>query len=102
MFDPGSRYDNIETATLVIVDAEGGERLIRYKRRRFIPSPEGSTTLLEHTVVQGDRLDNLTAQYLGDPLQFWQVCDANNVLRPEDLTSIVGNIIRIAMPKLGG
>lgn len=102
MFEPGSRYENIETTTLVILDAEGRPHMIRYKRRRFIPSPEGSTTLLEHSVVQGDRLDNLTALYLGDPQQFWRVCDANIALHPEDLTREVGQTIRIALPKMGG
>ncbi len=101
MFEPGSRYENIETATLVVEDAEGRQRLIRYKRRRFIPSTEGNTTLLEHPVIQGDRLDNLTAHYLGDPLQFWQVCDANTTLNPQDLTAEVGRKILIAMPKFG-
>jgi hypothetical protein len=49
--------------------------------------------------VQGDRLDNLTAKYLGDPEQFWRLCDANNALQPEELTDTVGRRVRITMPE---
>jgi nucleoid-associated protein YgaU len=48
--------------------------------------------------VQGDRLDNLAARYLGDPEQFWKICDANNVLRPDELTEEIGRVVRIALP----
>jgi len=99
MFDPTSRYANLETATLTYTDADGVTRVVAYKRRRFIPSPAGQTVLLEHAVVQGERLDSLTARYLGDPTQFWRVCDANLVLRPEELEE-VGRRIIIAQPQL--
>ncbi|MBZ0303135.1 MAG: LysM domain-containing protein [Anaerolineae bacterium] len=100
MFEPGSRYTNLETATLDVVDEHGETRVISYKRRRFIPSTQGTTTLVEHTVREGERLDNITAYYLGDPLQFWRVCDANLVLQPGELTAQPGQIIRIALPKV--
>jgi len=100
MFDPTSRYYSIETATLSVTDADGRTRLIAYKRRRLIPSPDETTTLLEHTVVQEDRLDTITAQYLGDPTQFWRVCDANRVLHPEELTAEIGQTIKITLPRL--
>jgi hypothetical protein len=100
MFDPTSRYYNIEVATLKAIDRDGVRREVRYVKRRFIPPRDGATTMVEHTVMQGDRLDNITARYLGDPTQFWRVCDANNVLEPNALTDSVGNAIAIAMPKL--
>jgi hypothetical protein len=100
MFDPSSRYYNIEVATITVTDGDGLPREIRYVRRRFIPSPNGATTLVEHTVTQGERLDNITARYLGDPTQFWRVCDANNVLQPNELTDKPGTRIKIALPKL--
>jgi hypothetical protein len=55
--------------------------------------------LTEHTVNEGERLDNITALYLGDPEQFWRVCDANGVIRPEELTETVGRKIRITLPE---
>lgn len=96
MFEPASRYYGIETVKMT-VDA-GEPSVISYKRRRIIPSGETMTTLVEHTVVEGDRLDNLAARYVGDPEQFWRICDANNVLRPEELTEEVGSIIKIGLP----
>jgi hypothetical protein len=97
MFDTTSRYFNLETATISVPDNEDGTREIRYVRRRIIPSTESQTTLVEHTVAQGERLDQITARYLGDPVLFWRVCDANNVLQPEELEE-TGRVIDIAMP----
>lgn len=97
MFDTTSRYFNLETATISVPDDEDGTREIRYVRRRIIPSAAKQTTLVEHTVAQGERLDQITARYLGDPTQFWRVCDANNVLQPEELEED-GRVIKIALP----
>jgi len=95
LFPPNSRYHGVLTATLTGVDG----RPIVYLRRRFVPPPEQFSLLHEHTVVEGDRLDNVTARYLGDPEQFWRVCDANGALRPEELTGNVGSRIRITLPQ---
>lgn len=97
MFDTTSRYANCEIATLITKEADGSTREVRYVRRRFIPPAEGMTVLVEHTVTQGERLDNITAKYLGDPTQFWRICDANEVMSPEELEEI-GRAIKIAMP----
>ena len=94
-FPPTSRYQGIDTATMKTVDG----RIIIHLRRRFIPLPERFALLQEHTVVQGDRADNLANQYLGDPEQFWQLCDPNNVMRPQELTEIIGRRIRITLPE---
>jgi hypothetical protein len=94
-FPPTSRYHGIETATREIADGKA----VVYLRRRFVPPPEKFSLLQEHTVVQGDRLDNLTNQYQGDPEQFWQLCDANNVMHPDELTETIGRRIRITLPE---
>lgn len=52
----------------------------------------------EHAVTQGERLDNINARYLGDPEQFWRLCDANGVLHPRELEE-VGRILRITLPE---
>jgi hypothetical protein len=96
MVEPTSRYYNLPTATLTVIGREGTAGGIRYLQRRFVPFAEGETILLEHTVTQGERLDNITARYLDDPTQFWRVCDANLVLRPEELERI-GRVIKITM-----
>ena len=94
MFDPASRYAPLETATHTTPDG----REVRYVRRRFVPPPDAGATLVEHTVVEGDRLDNVTARYLGDPQAFWRVCDANLVVHPDELSDEIGRRIRIALP----
>ena len=94
-FPANSRYYNIKTATYVTPDG----RSYAYLLRRFVPPPERFSTLQEHVVVQGDRLDNITARYLGDPLQFWRICDANRAMRPEELTEEIGRRLRITLPE---
>ncbi|WP_420456546.1 LysM domain-containing protein [Rubrivirga sp.] len=94
------RYADLAVATLVVTDG-AGTREVRYVRRRFLPPPATEAeTLAEHTVVAGDRLDVVTARYLGDPLQFWRVADANLVIHPTELTDEVGERIRIALPQM--
>ena len=94
-FPPTSRYHGIDTATMETVDG----KTIIHLRRRFIPPSERFSLLQEHTIVQGDRVDNLANQYLGDPEQFWQLCDANYVMRPQELTETIGRRIRITLPE---
>jgi len=95
MFPVTSRYYGI--ATVQTTTADG--RTVVYLRRRFLPAAASATTLVEHTVVEGDRLDNVTARYLGDPEQFWRVCDANNAMQPEELTSVIGRQLNIPLPQ---
>ena len=97
-FDPTSRYSNVAQAALTVTDRDGGERVIAYVGRRVIPAYDDQPTLAEHRVVEGDRLDNITARYIGDPTQFWRLCDANLVLDPAELETI-GRVIRIAMAR---
>jgi len=95
MFSINSRYYGTKSATLEMPDG----RKIVYLRRRFVPPPENFALLLEHAVSAGERVDNLTAQYLGDPEQFWRLSDANGVIRPEELVETVGRRIRITLPE---
>jgi len=95
MFDYTSRYANIETIEYNPVEG----RPIAYVRRRFIPDGKTFDLLKEVSVVEGDRLDRITYNELGDPEQFWQVCDANNALNPADLTEEIGTVLRIPLPR---
>ena len=94
-FSPASRYYSIETTTLETTEG----KIIAYLRRRFVPPPARFVLLHEHRVAQGERLDNITAQYLGDPEQFWRVCDANGAMRPDELTETPGRVLRITLPE---
>jgi hypothetical protein len=96
MFDPPSRYFTLETATLTTKSGS-----VRYTRRRFLPHGEVMPLLAEATIVQGDRLDLLAARTLGDPQQFWRICDANNAMDPSDLTARPGQVLRVPLPGAG-
>ena len=73
--------------------------VITYLKRRFVPPQENFATLAEHQVVSGDRVDNLAARYLGDPEQYWRLCDANGAMNPAELTEVVGSVVRITLPE---
>ncbi|HJP92680.1 MAG TPA: hypothetical protein VJ875_12045 [Pyrinomonadaceae bacterium] len=90
-----SRYYGIEMAELTLPNG----KTVVYLRRRFVPPPDRFQLLQLHTVTEGERLDNITAKYLGDPEQFWRVCDANNAMRPQELTETIGRQIRITLPE---
>lgn len=94
LFSPSSRYYGIGTLNYVTPQ----RTTIVYIQRRFVPPPENFQLLQQRTVTQGERLDNLAAQFLGDPTLFWRLCDANNAMRPDDLTETPGRVLRITLP----
>lgn len=93
-FPPTSRYYGLPTQAL---EGPGGRATV-YLARRFAPLPERFATLQTHAVTQGERLDALTARFLGDPEAFWRLCDANGALRPEELEEM-GRSLRITLPE---
>ena len=95
LFPATSRYYGLDTAKLSSSDYKN----IIYIKRRFLPPVENFELLEEHAVTEGERLDNITAHYLGDPEQFWRICDANRAKRPDELTETVGRRLRITLPE---
>lgn len=93
LFSINSRYHAIETAKW----RDSGDREVIYLRRRFIPMPKESAFQIDHVVNQNERLDMITARYLGNPEQFWRVCDMNKAMKPEEMTSTIGRRLHIAM-----
>ena len=94
-FPPNSRYNGVPTLTYTFPDG----RQVAYLARRVVPPPERYTTLRLHTVMQGDRLDSLAARHLGDPEQYWKICDANRALRPDEIVETIGTKVRITLPE---
>lgn len=94
MFDEPGRYDGIATATLTTPDG----RVLRYRRRRFLPQGAALPLLVEVRVAAGDRLDLIAARILGDPLQAWQICDANDAMNPFELTAEPDRALRVPVP----
>jgi hypothetical protein len=97
MFFRGSRYENISETSLDVRDG----RTIRYKRMRFIP-PGTSPPRLFAKAELGDRPDLMAFRTIGDPEQFWRLCDLNVVPRPVDLTAVPGTRVAIPAPEGGG
>jgi hypothetical protein len=94
MFEHTSRYNGIATAI-----CDGYENPIIYKLRRFLPQGENLPLLAHIIVAEHDRLDLIAARTLGDPEQFWRVCDANNALNPFDLLTKPGSTLRVPIPQ---
>ena len=97
MFENNSRYQNIATASYELPDG----RRVAYVRRRFLPRPDSLPTLIELRTSQDDRLDLIAYRTLGDPEQFWRICDANTVLDPRDLTREPNTHVRVGIPQPG-
>lgn len=95
LYPPNSRYHGLP---ITVREGPDGEP-VAYLRRRIVPQPERFSLLQWHTISEGDRLDNLAAHYLGDPEQFWRLCDANRAMRPDDLTATSGERLRITLPE---
>ncbi len=95
LFPPESRYHGIPALQLTQPDGTD----IAYLKRRFVPPPENFALQQEHMVTSGDRLDNLAARYIGNPTQYWRICDANGAIRPDELTDTVGRRLRITLPE---
>jgi hypothetical protein len=95
MFESTSRYFLLPDATLIYPSG----RVLRYKRRRFLPPGSALPLLVELTLEQDQRLDNATARVLGNPEQFWRVCDANDAMNPFDLEIDKTRLLRVPIPQ---
>jgi len=96
-FPTDSRYYGSSTLTYITPDGQ----TVTYLARRFVPQPgpPNFATVAQHTVHQGDRLDLIAAKYLGDPLMFWLICDANGATEPDQLVATPGSVINITTPQ---
>jgi hypothetical protein len=96
-FPTDSRYHG--SSTLQYTAPDGA--VVTYLARRFVPQPGAPhyAKVAQHTVKQEDRLDLLAAKYLGDPLLFWLLCDANGAMRPDELVETPGRVLSITLPQ---
>jgi nucleoid-associated protein YgaU len=91
--NPTSRYYGFAVSTLSRADG----KKIAYLQRRMVPQPEIYASVTNYIVVDGDRIDNVAAKYLGDPLLYWMICEANGASDPDALMSQVGRRIKIPL-----
>lgn len=93
MFFKGSRYQNVETDSIV---NEQGVTL-QFKKTRFIPDTPARLGVI---VRQNERLDHIAARVYDDPERFWRICDANLAMWPDDLVQQPG-VTLLAPPSEG-
>ncbi len=91
-FKSTSRYFGLDLRTWTSPTG----RSIAYVSRRFIPQADQSTPIYQHSLSQGERLDQIAQTYFSDPEQFWRICDANSVMDPGELVATPGRQIVIA------
>jgi hypothetical protein len=93
-YGPESRYYGL--ALLATTGTDGVER--SYVSRRFIAPPGAYGVLRRYRVQQGDRVDAVAATLIGNPLSYWQICDANLAVDPNDVTAVPGAFVVITLP----
>jgi hypothetical protein len=96
-FPTNSRYYGSGTLTSITPTGQA----ITYLAPRILPQPGAPSfaTVAQHIVRQGDRIDLVAAKYLGDPLIFWLICDANGATDPFELIETPGTVINITTPQ---
>ena len=84
----GSRYSQ----TPVITPENAAGTTPRVLGQRMIPPAAG---VLDYTVVEGERLDQLAFRFYSEPQKYWLILDANpSILTPFDLLQ-PGSTIKI-------
>ena len=91
--NPSSRYYGNAVEQITLPDGT----VVAYLSRRIIPQASLYPQTQNYSVVLGDRTDNLAARYIGDPILFWMIADANTAFEPDDLTAEPGTIIQIPL-----
>ena len=78
-FDPKSRY--AKTTTYVVTDHRGRPVTVV-----AVPPRPAQRIAGVHLLRQGQRVDHLALQYLGDPAGYWRIAEANDAMQAEWLT----------------
>jgi hypothetical protein len=76
---------------------ERSGRNINYLAIRILPLGEtvAGATDTQVRATEIDRLDLIAARTLGDPLQAWQIADANDAIDPFDLCRSAGAVLKL-------
>ena len=93
MFFRGSRYEKVATTQT----SDATSRVIPYIKVRFIPA---TPAVVGHSVLQGQRLDQISNNYYKDAQRFWRICDANFAMWPDD-EAAVPNVTILIPPSEG-
>jgi hypothetical protein len=96
MLDSRSRYSSLEIKKLT---SQNGET-VPYITRRFLPKANTYKKVSKIVTKVGDRLDLISVDSLGDALFYWQICDANNAMCPNELIEQPGSVVSIPAPRV--
>jgi hypothetical protein len=88
MFDRDSRYGQL--TPLTVVGPNGSP--VRIVPIRFI---QPTAAVIARRIKQGDRPDLLAYEFFQEPQLFWRIADANETMRPSELTALPGSLIGI-------
>lgn len=100
LFDPTSRYFPLKDLKYTLPgEGASNNRVVTYKERRFIPSVAQIDIVQEVIVEAGQRLDNIAFHIIGDPEQFWRVCDSNEAMHPLETTAEPGKRLHIGIQR---
>jgi hypothetical protein len=91
--NPSSRYYGFGVEQITLANGT----VVSYLSRRIIPPRSLYTKTQNYSVVASDRLDNLAARFLGDPILFWMIADANGAEDADALTAEPGRVILIPL-----
>jgi hypothetical protein len=91
--NPSSRYYGTGVEQITVP----GGNTVSYLSRRIIPPMSIYTQTQNYSVVGGDRTDIFAARFLGDPILFWMLADANGAEDSDDLTATPGRVILIPL-----
>lgn len=90
MRDPSSRYAGLPERHVALP----GGRAAPVLAQRIIPPP-GAPPAGEFATRQDERADALAARVLGDPLQWWRLCDASLLPHAQALVGPSRRVLRL-------
>ncbi|WP_137861344.1 MULTISPECIES: baseplate wedge protein 53 [unclassified Sphingomonas] len=73
---------------------------VPYLARTILPLANTFKPQSSYRIQAGDRIDNIAARLLGDPLLYWMLLEANNVSDPATLCAVPGR--QIIVPAVVG
>ena len=91
--NPSSRYYGSPVEQLTLADGT----VIAYLSRRIIPQASIYPQTQNYSVIIGDRLDNIAARYIGDPILYWMIADANTAFDPDKVADEPGTVIQLPL-----
>ena len=93
-YAPNSRY-----YSLIIRERTNADGVTEaFVARRIIPAMARYRALDRHRTDGDERIENLSADYLGDPELYWRICDANGDEDPGMATQPISRLITIPLP----